>query len=118
MFIDQDNTIHFLRDSSWYNGNFTELYLIYSKIPNEDLSKRIETLLPAIPDSLEMTGHFFIIPSDGNPFCLIPMYNRIIGHENNIYYFYTKYKNTEFSEYKLLDSLRSGEVAKINFSNL
>ena len=111
MSIDKDNTIHFLRDSSWYNGNFTEFYLLYSKIPDGDLTQRTEILLPKIPDSLETTGHLFVIPNDKKPLCVIPTYTR---SGSKTYYFYTKYNTGEFSEYEPLDSLRNDEIVNVS----
>ena len=113
-FIEKDNTMYFLRDSSIYNGSFTEFYLIYSKIPRGDLTKRTEAVLPKEPDSLETTGHFFIIPSDNKPLCVISTYTRP-GYGSDTYYFYTKCNDAGvFSYYKLIDSLSNDGLAKIN----
>ncbi|MFA6540799.1 MAG: T9SS type A sorting domain-containing protein [Bacteroidota bacterium] len=118
MVIGKDNTIHFLRDSAWFNGNFTEHYLIYSKIPQGDLAQRTEVMLPKVPDSLEIeSGVHFILPNDNKP---VSVFRANIRANSKSHYLVTKFQsNGSFAEYKLLDSLKSGVgIAKVNLVTL
>lgn len=110
--IQQDNTVHFLRDSAWFNGSYTEFFLIYTKLPHGDWTNPQDVMLPIVADSLEIEQFFFLLPADNQPMVLVRAYVRTNVHA---YYYSTKLQtNGSFSPYFLLESMHSGEVARVN----
>ncbi|GEM_PF-4431872 len=106
MAIGKDNTIHFLRDTAWYNSNkmFTEFNLIYTKLPQGDWTKRQDVYLPLIPDSVELDGFSFSLPTDEHPAIAIRTHLR----NNTLYKIlqYSKFSESQFTPYMFVDSIQ------------
>jgi hypothetical protein len=94
MHIGSDNTVHFLRDSTWYDSakGTTDDQLIYTRIEQGDPLKRVDVYVPMLPDTSTFSGiGEFILINDSIPIITTRFYNnyfyvnyyhRIISHDN------------------------------------
>ena len=96
--IGADNTVHFLRDSTWYDPakSTTDDQLIYTRINQGDPSKRVDVYVPMLPDTSYFSGiGEFILVNDSVPIITyrslvydnskyidVNYYHRIISHDS------------------------------------